>query len=39
VLFFIIGPNIAFPHSTREKVELASVEKTFEVIEKLLSKL
>ena len=39
IKFASIGPNIAFPHSTREKVELASVEKTFEVIEKLLSKL
>jgi len=39
IKFASIGPNIAFPHSIREKVELASVEKTFEVIEKLISKL
>ena len=39
IKFASIGPNIAFPHSTHEKVELASVEKTFRVIERLLSKL
>jgi len=30
-----IGPNIKYPHSTREYVELNSVEKVFEVVEKL----
>ena len=39
IKFASIGPNIAFPHSTREKVELASVEKTFKVIERLITKL
>ena len=39
IKFASIGPNIAFPHSTREKVELASVEKTFKVIEGLIAKL
>ena len=39
IKFASIGPNIAYPHSTREKVELASVEKSFEVIEKLISTL
>ncbi|CAA6814598.1 MAG: Aminoacyl-histidine dipeptidase (Peptidase D) (EC [uncultured Sulfurovum sp.] len=36
--FASIGPNIEFPHSTREKVELASVEKTFEVVEEIINK-
>ena len=36
IKFASIGPNIDSPHSTREKVELASVEKTFRVIEELL---
>jgi len=31
-----IGPNIKYPHSTREYVELNSVEKVFEVVEKLV---
>lgn len=32
-----IGPNIKSPHSTSEKVELASVFKTYEVIQEILS--
>jgi len=39
IKFASIGPNIAYPHSTREKVALASVEKTFKVIEKLIATL
>ena len=39
IKFVSIGPNIVFPHSTREKVELASVEKTFKVIERLIATL
>ena len=39
IKFASIGPNIDSPHSTREGVELASVEKTFEVIEELLTRL
>lgn len=35
--FASIGPNIEFPHSTRERVELASIEKTFEVVEKIIA--
>jgi len=31
-----IGPNIRFPHSTREYVELDSVERVFEVVKKLV---
>ncbi|MDM5271129.1 M20/M25/M40 family metallo-hydrolase [Sulfurovum sp. zt1-1] len=30
--FASIGPTIRFPHSTREEVDLKSVEKTFEVV-------
>jgi len=33
-----IGPTIRYPHSTREKVELDSVEKTFEVLQKIIAK-
>ncbi len=32
-----IGPNIKFPHSTSEKVEIDSVDKTYRVIKKLLN--
>lgn len=31
-----IGPNIHFPHSTKEEVELKSVEKVLKVVEKLI---
>lgn len=34
-----IGPNIQSPHSIHEKVEIASVEKTYTVVEKVLSAL
>ena len=30
--FASIGPTIRYPHSTREEVDLASVEKTYEVL-------
>ncbi|MFK5976676.1 MAG: M20/M25/M40 family metallo-hydrolase [Sulfurovum sp.] len=36
IKFASIGPNIRYPHSTREMVELASVEKTFEVVERVI---
>ena len=36
IKFASIGPNIRYPHSTREMVELASVEKTFKVLEKII---
>ena len=39
IKFASIGPNIDAPHSTRERVELASVEKTFSVIEELIIRL
>ncbi|MCH9812745.1 MAG: M20/M25/M40 family metallo-hydrolase [Epsilonproteobacteria bacterium] len=32
-----IGPNIRSPHSTHEKVELASVEKIYEVVKKVVA--
>ncbi len=34
--FASIGPTIRYPHSTREMVNLASVEKTFEVLNKVI---
>ena len=34
--FASIGPTIRYPHSTREMVDLASVERTFEVLEKII---
>ena len=34
-----IGPNIRSPHSIHEKVEIASVEKTYEVVLKVLDAL
>lgn len=33
-----IGPTIRYPHSTREKVKLDSVEKTFEVLQRVIAK-
>ena len=36
IKFASIGPNIRYPHSTREKVELVSVERTFEVLENII---
>ena len=36
--FASIGPNIRFPHSTREMVELSSVEKTFEVLTNIIER-
>lgn len=32
VQFASIGPTIRYPHSTREKVDLASVERTFAIV-------
>lgn len=32
-----IGPNILYPHSTRERVEIASVQAVFESVKKLLA--
>lgn len=34
-----VGPTILYPHSTRERVELQSVEKVFEVVTRLISAL
>ena len=34
--FASIGPTIRYPHSTREKVKLDSVEKTFEVLQNII---
>ncbi|MCW8821058.1 MAG: M20/M25/M40 family metallo-hydrolase [Sulfurovum sp.] len=34
--FASIGPTICYPHSTREMVDLASVERTFEVLQKII---
>ncbi|WP_294958977.1 M20/M25/M40 family metallo-hydrolase [Sulfurovum sp.] len=34
--FASIGPTIRFPHSTRERVKLDSVEKTFVVLDKII---
>jgi dipeptidase D len=33
-----IGPTIRYPHSTREKVKLDSVEKTFDVLQRIIKK-
>jgi dipeptidase D len=33
-----IGPTIRYPHSTREKVSLDSVEKTYKVLEKIIER-
>jgi dipeptidase D len=37
--FASIGPTIRYPHSTRECVELASVERTFRVVREIVKKL
>lgn len=34
--FASIGPTIRYPHSTREMVDLASVERTFEVLDNII---
>ncbi len=34
-----IGPNIDYPHSLRERVEIASVERTARIVERLLGML
>jgi dipeptidase D len=34
--FASIGPTIRYPHSTREEVDLASVERTFEVLKNIV---
>jgi dipeptidase D len=34
--FASIGPTIRYPHSTREKVKLDSVEKTFQVLQGII---
>ena len=33
-----IGPTIRYPHSTREKVRIESIEKTFAVLEKIIAR-
>jgi len=37
IKFASIGPTIRYPHSTREKVKLDSVEKTFEVLQAIIA--
>ena len=37
--FASIGPTIRYPHSTREEVDLLSVEKTFTVVRAVIDKL
>ena len=34
--FASIGPTIRYPHSTREMVNLYSVEKTYEVLQQII---
>lgn len=36
MLFASIGPTIIYPHSTREAVNLESIEKTLEVLKKII---
>ncbi len=36
--FASIGPTIRYPHSTREKVKLDSVEKIFDVLQGIISR-
>ena len=36
--FASIGPTIRYPHSTREEVDLASVEKTYEVLVRIIER-
>ncbi|MBN2768773.1 MAG: M20/M25/M40 family metallo-hydrolase [Campylobacterales bacterium] len=36
ILFGSIGPTIRYPHSTREEVDMKSVEKTFEVVKSII---
>ena len=35
--FASIGPTIRYPHSTREEVDLGSVERTFNVVENIVN--
>ena len=39
IKFASIGPTIVSPHSTHEKVKLDSVEKIFEVVQRVISRL
>ncbi len=39
IKFTSIGPTIRYPHSTREKVKLDSVEKTFEVLQRIIERM
>jgi len=39
MLIASIGPTIRYPHSTREEVDLESVEKTFEVLKLIVANL
>lgn len=36
IKFASIGPTIRYPHSTREEVDIASVERTYQVLEKII---
>ena len=33
-----IGPTICYPHSTREKVKIDSIEKTFDVLKRVIAR-
>ena len=37
--FASIGPTICYPHSTREKVKVSSIGKTFQVVEEIVNKI
>ena len=37
--FASIGPTILYPHSTREKIKVDSIGKTFEVVEDVINKI
>ncbi len=37
--FASIGPTIRYPHSTREEVDLASVERTYEVLLRIMKRI
>ncbi len=39
IKFASIGPTIRYPHSTREKVKIDSVDKTFELLENVIAKI
>ncbi|HIQ47590.1 MAG TPA: M20/M25/M40 family metallo-hydrolase, partial [Sulfurovum sp.] len=38
IKFASIGPTIRYPHSTREEVDLESVERTYEVLQRVIQR-